>query len=226
MHLGCADRAALTAPLAHEDRVWHADFSLEGGWIATGSEEKMVGEEQTRIWDPQSGQLLAEPFRIGRFRQFSPDGRKVLASSRFGMAFILDLAPLPLRYPPWVVDLAKAVSGQVLNERSVLEPAKLNPAETIHRIKQELDHAADDDWAIWGRWFLADRATRTISPFSKITIPEYIENLIYEHTTTSLDEAEQLAYGNTGLLERISEARGKLPQAPAGEPKKPEALAK
>jgi hypothetical protein len=31
----------------------------------------------------------------------------------------------------------------------------------------------NDDWVVWGRWFLADRATRTISPFSKVTIPEY-----------------------------------------------------
>lgn len=62
----------------------------------------------------------------------------------------------------------------------------------------------------WGRWLLGDRATRTISPFSKITVPEYIENRIKEKTPQSLNEAEQLAVGNAELLQRISEARTTL----------------
>ena len=65
----------------------------------------------------------------------------------------------------------------------------------------------DDDWVVWGRWFLADRATRTISPFSKLTVPKYIENRINEMTPQSLNEAEQLAVGNPALLQRISQAR-------------------
>ena len=70
--------------------------------------------------------------------------------------------------------------------------------------------SADDDWVVWGRWFLADPSTRTISPFSKITVPQYIQNRIKENTAESLGEAEQLAYGNTNLLARISEARKAL----------------
>jgi hypothetical protein len=48
---------------------------------------------------------------------------------------------------------------------------------------------------------------RTISPFSKFTVPQHIENRIKENTAESLAEAEQLAYGNTNLLARISQAR-------------------
>jgi hypothetical protein len=72
----------------------------------------------------------------------------------------------------------------------------------------------DDDWATWGRWFLADRSTRTISPFSKITIPDYIENRIKENTQASLDEAEMLAVGNAELLKRITHASEALPKSP------------
>ena len=55
------------------------------------------------------------------------------------------------------------------------------------------------------------------SPFSKITIPEYIENRIKENTPASLDEAERLAVGNAGLLKRIANARAQheTPAAPA-----------
>ena len=66
---------------------------------------------------------------------------------------------------------------------------------------------AEDDWTILGRWFLADHSTRTISPFSKITVSEYIENRIKENTPESLDEAERLAVGGAGLLQRIEQAK-------------------
>jgi hypothetical protein len=55
---------------------------------------------------------------------------------------------------------------------------------------------------------VADPSTRTISPFSKITVPEYIENRIKGNTAESLDEAARLANGNAELLEGISKARG------------------
>jgi len=82
----------------------------------------------------------------------------------------------------------------------------------LQQLKEQLQHqASQDDWTIWGRWFLADPSTRTISPFSKITVPNYIENRIKENTAESLDEAEQLAIGNAELLKRIKKAREALP---------------
>ncbi len=102
-----------------------------------------------------------------------------------------------------------------------MEPTRLNRVETLNQLRQKLNQEpGDDDWVVWGRWFLADRATRTISPFSKITVPQYIENRIKEKTAPSLDEAEQLAVGNAEVLQRISEARKSLgPTNPA--PKEP-----
>ena len=102
----------------------------------------------------------------------------------------------------------EAISGKALNKQGVLEPTLLNRAEEINRIRRQLTHEPDhDDWVIWGRWFLADPATRTISPFSTRTVPEYIEDRIQERTADSLDEAERLAGDNEPLLKRIAEAR-------------------
>jgi hypothetical protein len=99
----------------------------------------------------------------------------------------------------------------VLNQKGLLEPTRLNRAEVLNQIRQKLAREpGEEDWVVWGRWFLADRATRTISPFSKLTVPKYIENRIKEMTPQSLDEAEQLAVGNPALLQRISEARKAL----------------
>ena len=93
-------------------------------------------------------------------------------------------------------------------DRGVFEQLNEDQGWVLEEIRAQLNHApADDDWTILGRWFLADRSTRTISPFSKITVPEYIENRIKENTPESLDEAERLAVGNAEILQRIAQAK-------------------
>jgi tetratricopeptide (TPR) repeat protein len=91
----------------------------------------------------------------------------------------------------------------------VFEPLNEDEGQVLEEIRAQLSRApADGDWTIIGRWFLADPSTRTISPFSKITVLEYnIENRINENTPASLDEAERLAVGNAELLQRIAQAR-------------------
>ena len=98
----------------------------------------------------------------------------------------------------------------------VVESFSGDPIGILNEIQNELEKGpTDDDWVISGRWFLADRSTRTISPFSRITIPEYIENRIKENRKASLVQAEQLALGNVDLLKRIARAREGLPKRPA-----------
>ena len=108
-------------------------------------------------------------------------------------------------------DLADAVAGEHLNDQGVFERLQ-DSAHLLKQIREQLNREFPaNDWVTWGRWFLADRSTRTISPFSKITVPEYIENRIKENTAESLDEAEQLAVGNPELLKRIAHAKQSLP---------------
>lgn len=124
---------------------------------------------------------------------------------------LYDLPPSSSSCPPWLLKLATAISGQVLNPQGVLEPISQNRAEMVEEVRQELESQVhDNDWAVWGRWFLGDRATRTISPFSKVTVPEYIKVLVEENTPESLLKAESLAYGNPELANRIARAKALL----------------
>ena len=195
--------------MKHGGIVPSAQFSPDGKRILTASYDGTA-----RVWDVQTGQPLTEPMKPGgtvNSAQFSPDGKRIVTASRH--ARVWDIAPTQASYPDWLLQLGEAISGQVLNKQGVLEPTKLNRLETLNQIRQKLNQEpGDDDWVVWGRWFLADRATRTISPFSKLTVPEYIENRIKEKTLQSLDEAEQLAVDNPELLQRISEARRTLEQ--------------
>ncbi len=183
-----------------------AQFSPDGKWIVTAS-----WDGAARLWEARSGQPLTEPLQHGGFihsAQFSPDGKRIVTASSDGTARVWDISPSPENHPAWLPELAEAISGQVLNKQGVLEPTRLNPADIINRLRQELNRESDnDDWVVWGRWFLADPFTRTISPFSTRTVPDYIEDRIKENSAESLDEAKRLAGDNDPLLKRIAEAR-------------------
>jgi WD40 repeat protein len=205
----------LTEPLKHDATVYSAQFSLDGKRIVTASKDHTA-----RVWDVQTGQPLTEPLKHDgevNSAQFSPDGKRIVTASMDRAARVWDIAPVSSKFPDWLLPLAQAICGYSLNQNSVLEPTKLDRAGTLNQIRQKLNQAIDnDDWVVWGRWFLADPAARTISPFSKITVPQHIEDQIKEGTAESLDAAERLAFGNTNLLRRISQARAAL------KPTKPE----
>jgi tetratricopeptide (TPR) repeat protein len=197
--------------LHHSGQVYSAQFSPDGKRIVTASSDNAA-----RVWDARTGQPLIEPLQHGAqvtSAQFSPDGNRIVTASSDGTARIWDIASSSEKHPAWLLELAEAISGQVLNKLGLLESSRINRADAINRIRQALDHAPDgDDWVLWGRWFLADPATRTISPFSKQTVPEYIEDRIKENTAKSLAEAERLAGDNDPLLKRIAAARATLEQ--------------
>jgi WD40 repeat protein/serine/threonine protein kinase len=182
----------LTEPLEHGNAVRSAQFSPDGKRIVTAS-----WDDAARVWDAQSGQLLAELVKHGggvNSAQFSPDGERVVTASQDGTARVWDIAPCQVERRDWVLQLSEVISGQVLNKQGALEETRLARPETIKQIREKLSHeSGDDDWVVWGRWFLADPRTRAISPFSKITVPQYIGNRIKENTAESLAEAEQLA---------------------------------
>jgi hypothetical protein len=108
-----------------------------------------------------------------------------------------------------------------LNAQNVLEPTKRNRAAFLDRLRQRLGNQPSlDPWVAWGRWFLAEPAERTISPFSKMTLAEYLDPILQAPTAEALAEAEELAGGNPVLLEPVAEARGRIERTgPAEAPK-------
>jgi WD40 repeat protein/serine/threonine protein kinase len=172
---------ALTEPLKHDNIITSAQFSQDGRWIVTASTD-----HSARVWDAQTGQPLSEPLQHGdtvNSAQFTPDGRQILTTSEDGTARVWEFVPSTSSHPDWLLQLAEVISGERLNRKGILEQTRLNRGEILAQLRQKLKQEADDDeWVIWGRWFLADPATRTISPFSKQTVPEYLESRSKENT--------------------------------------------
>ena len=160
----------LTGPLLHASGVTMARFSPDGRRVVTAS-----GDGAARVWDSLTGQPLSEPWPHGNqviSAEFSPDGTRALTvswdgTSADGTVRVWDIAPVG-ECPPWLLPLAEAVSGEVLNARNVLEPSQLDRAAFLDQLRRRLSlEPPADPWVTWGRWFLADPAERTIAPFSK-----------------------------------------------------------
>ena len=136
---------------------------------------------------------------------FSPDGKRVVTVSAEGVAGVWDIAPSGTGFPDWLFPLTEAFAGRRLNLQGVLETTGQDPDTVIGGLRQQLDQATgNDDWVVWGRWFLADPTTRTISPYSSMTVPQYIEDRIKENNEVSLAEAGHVALGNSELSARVA----------------------
>jgi WD40 repeat protein len=199
----------LTDPLRHARAVTSALFGQGGRQIVTLSDNNTV-----TLWDAETGKSLAEPFnQCGEVlsAQFSPDNTRLVISSTKGYVFLWDLGPADKVAPAWLLKLSEALAERHLDDQSVFQPLIPDSSQMIQEISKQISQAPPEDkWAAWGRWWLADRGSRTISPSSPVTVPQYLEDRIKENMSASLDEAEQLAVGQPEVYERIRRAREAL----------------
>jgi WD40 repeat protein len=191
------------------DMLTNARFSPDGALIITACVDGTA-----RIWDAETGQPLTERFQHeGRVlaTEFSPDSRRFVTASADNTARVWDFAPRPSKTHVWLPELVEVICRGRLTESGSFKGTEKTPADLINEIRQELrTDPVQDDWVQWTRWFLADPGVRTISPFSQVTVSNYVEQKINENTDTSLRVAEQLSFGNPDLTKRIDDALSAL----------------
>jgi dipeptidyl aminopeptidase/acylaminoacyl peptidase len=189
----------LTEPLQPNARVHFAQFSPDGLRVLTAS------GNGARVWDAQTGQPLTEALRHEysvHSARFSPNGLRVVTASDDNTARIWEMPLGSMPAPSWLAELAVSVAGQRLSGAAVLEPVE---AESFLKLKEQLNVSPGTNfYSRWAKWFCADRATRTISPLSSITVPEYIQRRIEENTFDSLQEAVRLSPTNGLAFARLA----------------------
>lgn len=179
-------------------------FSPDGERVGTCSNKGTV-----QIWQTRTGKPLGSPFGEGApvlNAKLSPDGR------------ILYIAT-PAQIKAWEVPggspddaetlarLAEAVGGFRINDEGTLVPVDDPFAEL-----QKLRNPGGTSSLV--RWFLADRANRTISPRSKTTVPDYIRSLLARGTKEARDEVLKAYPDHPIVLEELSRSPSAPPQTP------------
>ena len=159
----------LTDPLEHQAQVTSVGFSPDGRQIVTVCADKAI-----RIWDVETGKLIADPFQSADAlaAQFSSDGKRLLVVAQEAGIYVWDLLPRNKTAPGWLLTLAQTLAGQRLDDNGVFQITKSDPSQTRKEIEALIEKESDEDWAAWGRWWLGDRTTRKISPFSQIAVAE------------------------------------------------------
>jgi dipeptidyl aminopeptidase/acylaminoacyl peptidase len=161
-------------PLVHRARVHWTEFSPDGRQVLTASEDGTVG-----LWDALAGlpigPLLKHAENVNH-AAFSPDGSAIATAGFDLVARIWPLAVAEGRAPDWLPELAEAVAGQRLNARRTVEDV---PATRFLQLKSQVtEMQGQDAYSSWGRWFLADRSTRAVSPGAQRTVRQFEEDLL------------------------------------------------
>jgi hypothetical protein len=178
-------------------------FGPDNRQVLTGSADGNVV-----VWDVRTGRALSDPFRLQGntvSAAFSPDGKHILiAANRDRKVEIhswMDVVESP---PDWLLDLAEAVGGYHLNEQSVAEYQE-NAAQQIQRLRQTIA-AADETSSLtrWGKWYLADRGTRSIGVDSTVKVPDYATHLTQGTELAALEEAISLNPTNGMAYAKLS----------------------
>lgn len=191
----------LASFLLHTAQISDAVFSPDSRRVLSASHDGTAC-----LWDAATGQLLAEPMRhrdVVRSPCFSPDGQWVATASSDGTARIWETPRVTLPAPVWLPALAEAVGGQRLDALDQLEWVHFTEFNALRARLLQTD--AREPYVRWAHWFLADRATRAISPQARLSVPDYLPFLIEQNTVESLRQAAILCPTNPVIFTRLAE---------------------
>jgi hypothetical protein len=177
------------------------------------------------VWDAASGKQIGEPMEHGamtkapragvfvRSPQFSPDGQRVVTASSDNAARVWDTATMTDKDTRddilLLAELAEATGGVTLETVGQAENLKLLTPEQIRASWEKIaakflrPPSKMTPLQRFMEWSVSDRRTRTISPFSQVTVSEWLENRIKEATVEGLRAAIQVDPANARVTAHL-----------------------
>jgi WD40 repeat protein len=204
-----SDGKLLVSPLQHPAPVGRASFSVDSRFVAT-----VAGDKAVRLWDTSSGDQVQLPIGSSEgasYFAFSPDGLSLLIASG-SSGSIVDLPPNE-ESPSWLVDLLDFAST-LNNFDHSMHPDLVR----IEAIRLQLNSSpASDRWTLFGKWYFTDITQRPVSPWSRLSLENYVKLLIATGDRSSLEYAKTLSRPFPSWLAKVNASLAKLPVKEAQE---------
>jgi WD40 repeat protein len=198
-------------PMKHDNEVWLAQFSPDGQRVVTAS-----ADNTARVWDAASGKPIGAPMKHESevlSAKFSPDGQLVVTASKDGTARLWDAINVTDKDTREDIrlfaELAEVTAGVTWETVGQTESVKLLGPEQIRASWNEIAGKFSQrtskltPFQRFMEWSVADRRSRTISPFSQITVSEWLEKRIEEGTVEGLQAALQLDPANASVTAHL-----------------------
>jgi WD40 domain-containing protein len=191
-------------PLKHTDNVSSAQFSPDSRWVVTASVDKTA-----QLWSATSGEAVGEPMRhegIVLWAQFTPDSQRVLTASQDQTVRLWDAVIVTAKDARddilLLAELAEATGGVILEAVGQAKNFKSLTPQQIRASRQKIAAKFSGSPSRLTplqrvmQWSVSDHRRRTISPFSQVTVSEWLEKRIKEGTVKGLPAALQVDPAN------------------------------
>ncbi|SEQ37205.1 WD40 repeat [Nitrosomonas ureae] len=176
---------SVSRPIVHENLIRTVEFSPDGRWVVTASQDNTA-----QVWDAATGRPVSQPLLHEAFvnsAQFSPDGRWVVTASQDNTAQVWDVATgaslsLPMQHQEHVNSAQFSPDGRWVVTASSDNTARVWDAATGMPISKPMEHSGavtSVQFSPDSRWVVTaseDRTARIWDAASGIPISQPMEH--------------------------------------------------
>jgi WD40 repeat protein len=179
-------------PMVHTDEVESAEIGKDGTRVLTLSKNG-----QARIWDVQTGRPLVAPLlHQSSISSARLSGEQIVTVTEDGI-FAWDVPAGRPEDAEILARAAEAVGGFRIDEHGIMMPLEdQNVSLSVLRRETAAAPLGQATAASIIRWFFSDPWERTISPLSRITVPDFIHRRLAEGTDEAREDAERAFPGH------------------------------
>jgi WD40 repeat protein len=198
---------AISEPMKHGP-VSSAQFGADGQRVLTASLDGTA-----RAWDAATGKAISEPMKHDgpvSSAQFSADGQRVVTASFDKTARVWDIPTITRKDSAddvnLLADLTEATGGLALQAfgqteiLAALTPDQVKATRDKIAVKFPGPPSQLTPLQRFLKWSVSGARTRTISPFSDLTVADWVQNRIQEGTLDDLRAAMLVDPANARLV--------------------------